>query len=61
KAVFNSDFVIDGSSLDRDSLALKAGLDVGVSASQSIGLTYSSEFGTRSSNQSVLGQCTLSF
>lgn len=61
KTVFNSDFVIDGSSLDRDSLALKAGLDVGVSASQSIGLTYSSEFGTRSSNQSVLGQWTLSF
>ena len=36
-------FSVDGSSLDRDSLVLEAGLDVGVSARHTLGLGYSGE------------------
>ncbi|AIG03835.1 outer membrane autotransporter barrel domain-containing protein [Pseudomonas fluorescens] len=61
KSVFNSDFTIEGTSLDRDSLTLQAGLGLGVSTSQSVGLTYTGDVGTRSKNQALIGQWTLTF
>ncbi|MBT2371550.1 autotransporter outer membrane beta-barrel domain-containing protein [Pseudomonas fluorescens] len=56
KKDFNSDFTINGTALDRDSLALQAGLDIGLSAHQTIGLTYTGEFGSNSRNQGIMGQ-----
>ncbi len=61
KDAFNSDFTIQGTSLDRDSMALQAGLGLGISTSQSVGLTYTGDFGARSNSQAVMGQWTLSF
>ena len=61
RSVFNSDFTIEGTALDRNSMALQAGLGLGVSTTQSVGLTYTGDFGARSSNQAVMGQWTLTF
>ena len=61
KDVFNSDFTIQGTALNRDSLALQAGLGLAVSATQSVGLTYTGDVGTRSTSQAVMGQWTLTF
>ncbi|MCF4979661.1 autotransporter domain-containing protein [Pseudomonas gessardii] len=61
RSVFNSDFTIEGTALDRNSLALQAGLGLGMSTTQSVGLTYTGDFGARSSNQAVMGQWTLAF
>ncbi|WP_432754796.1 autotransporter outer membrane beta-barrel domain-containing protein [Pseudomonas sp. WMBT8] len=61
KDEFNSTFTIEGTSLDRDSMALQAGLGLGISTSQSVGLTYTGDFGARSNSQAVMGQWTLSF
>ena len=61
RSVFNIDFTIEGTALDRNSMALQAGLGLGVSTTQSVGLTYTGDFGARSSNQAVMGQWTLTF
>ncbi|MGL5997059.1 MAG: autotransporter outer membrane beta-barrel domain-containing protein [Pseudomonas proteolytica] len=61
KDVFNSDFTVHGTALNRDSLALQAGLGLAVSATQSVGLTYTGDVGTRSTSQAVMGQWTLTF
>jgi len=61
KDEFNSTFTIEGTSLDRDSMALQAGLGLGISTSQSVGLTYTGDFGARNNSQAVMGQWTLSF
>lgn len=61
KDAFNSDFTIQGTALNRDSLALQAGLGLAVSATQSVGLTYTGDVGARSTSQAVMGQWTLSF
>ena len=58
---FNSDFTIQGTSLNRDSLALQAGLGLAVSATQSVGVTYTGDLGARSTSQAVMGQWTLTF
>ncbi|WDU62324.1 autotransporter outer membrane beta-barrel domain-containing protein [Pseudomonas poae] len=58
---FNSDFSIQGSSLDRDSLALRTGLDLALSAQHSVGLTYTVEAGSHSLNQGLMGNWTLAF
>ena len=58
---FNSDFSIEGTSLDRDSLALHSGLDLALSAQHTVGLAYTAEVGSNSRNQGVTGQWTLAF
>ncbi|RON21824.1 hypothetical protein BK660_09600 [Pseudomonas brassicacearum] len=52
---------VDGSSLDRDSLVLEAGLDLGISARHSVGIGYSGEIGNNSCNQGLIGQWQMSF
>ena len=56
KKDFNSDFTIEGTALDRDSLALQAGVDWGLSAQQTISLAYTSDIGSDSRNHGVMGQ-----
>ena len=58
---FNSDFTIEGTSLDRDSLALHTGVDLALSTRHTVGLAYTAEVGTHSRNQGLLGQWTLAF
>ena len=43
-------FNVQGSALDRDSLLLEAGLDVGLSARHRLGLGYTGEVGSASRN-----------
>ncbi|WP_339538460.1 autotransporter outer membrane beta-barrel domain-containing protein [Pseudomonas sp. RA_15y_Pfl2_54] len=54
-------FNVDGSSLDRDSLVLEAGLDVGISARHTLGVGYSGEIGSNSRNHGLIGQWQMSF
>ncbi|WP_339431490.1 MULTISPECIES: autotransporter outer membrane beta-barrel domain-containing protein [unclassified Pseudomonas] len=54
-------FNVDGSSLDRDSLVLEAGLDVGISARHTLGVGYSGEIGSNSRNHGMIGQWQMSF
>lgn len=54
-------FNVEGSALDRDSLMLEAGIDVGVSARHSLGLGYSGEIGSNSRNHGLIGQWQMSF
>ncbi|CAI8975235.1 autotransporter domain-containing protein [Pseudomonas zeae] len=54
-------FSVDGSSLDRDSLVLEAGLDVGISARHTLGVGYSGEIGSNSRNHGLIGQWQMSF
>lgn len=54
-------FSVDGSSLDRDSLVLEAGLDVGISALHTLGVGYSGEIGSNSRNHGLIGQWQMSF
>lgn len=54
-------FSVDGSSLDRDSLVLEAGLDLGLSTRHSVGLGYSGEIGNNSRNHGLIGQWQMSF
>jgi len=57
----NGDFTTQGTSLDRDSLAMRAGLDLGLSQYHTVGLTYNVETGTNSRNQGLMGQWTMGF
>lgn len=54
-------FNVEGSALDRDSLMLEAGIDVGVSARHALGLGYSGEIGSNSRNHGLIGQWQMSF
>lgn len=54
-------FSVDGSSLDRDSLVLEAGLDMGISARHMLGVGYSGELGSNSRNHGLIGQWQMSF
>ncbi|WP_331693158.1 autotransporter domain-containing protein [Pseudomonas sp. ZY71] len=54
-------FSVEGSSLDRDSLVLQAGLDVGISARHTLGVGYSGEIGSNSRNHGLIGQWQMSF
>lgn len=56
-----SGFSVEGSALDRDSLLVEAGLDLGVSARQSVGVGYSGELGSNSRNHALVGQWQLRF
>lgn len=54
-------FTINGTSLDRNSLDLQAGLDLALSTQHTVGLTYSAQAGTNSRNQGLMGQWKMSF
>jgi outer membrane autotransporter protein len=54
-------FNVEGSALDRDSLMLEAGLDVGLSARHTLGVGYSGEIGSNSRNHGLIGQWQMSF
>ncbi|QJI10989.1 autotransporter domain-containing protein [Pseudomonas sp. ADAK22] len=54
-------FKVEGSALDRDSLMVEVGLDVGVSARQSLSLGYNGELGSSSRNHALVGQWQMSF
>ncbi|WP_438866802.1 autotransporter outer membrane beta-barrel domain-containing protein [Pseudomonas sp. L1(2025)] len=54
-------FNVEGSALDRDSLLLEAGLDVGLSARHSLGLGYTGELGNNSHNHALTGQWQMRF
>lgn len=58
---FNSEFTIGGTSLDRNSLALRTGLDLTLSAEHSVALAYTAEFGSNSRNQGLTGQWAMAF
>ncbi|MCR4539374.1 autotransporter outer membrane beta-barrel domain-containing protein [Pseudomonas sp. 18.1.10] len=55
------DFTIQGTSLDRNSLSLQAGLDLALSSNHTVGLAYLGENGTHSSNQGLMGQWRIRF
>ena len=57
----SSAFSVEGTALDRDSLLVEAGLDLGVSSRQTIGLGYSGELGSDSRNHAIVGQWQLNF
>ncbi|QOQ74551.1 autotransporter domain-containing protein [Pseudomonas poae] len=54
-------FNVEGSALDRNSLLLEAGLDVGLSARHTLGLGYTGELGSNSRNHALTGQWQMSF
>lgn len=58
---FDSEFTIGGTSLDRNSLALRTGLDLALSEEHSVGLAYTAEFGSHSRNQGLMGQWAMAF
>ncbi|MBY8946069.1 autotransporter outer membrane beta-barrel domain-containing protein [Pseudomonas sp. SH10-3B] len=58
---FNSNFTIEGTALDRNSLGLQAGLDWGLSAQQTVSVAYTADIGTDSRNHGVMGQWQMGF
>lgn len=58
---FNSEFTIGGTALDRNSLALRTGMDMALSAEHTVGLAYTAEFGSNSRNQGLMGQWAMAF
>ena len=56
-----SAFNVEGSALDRNSLVLEVGLDIGVSARQTLGVGYTGDIGSNSRNHGLLGQWQMSF
>ena len=51
-----SAFSVEGSALDRNSLLVEAGVDLGISATQSLGLGYSGELGDDTQNHALVAQ-----
>jgi len=56
-----SGFSVEGSALDRNSLLLETGVDIGISATQQIGLGYSGELGTNAQNHALIAQWQMGF
>jgi outer membrane autotransporter protein len=54
-------FTVSGALLDRDSLRVDAGLDLGLSAKHTLGVGLTGEIGTDSRNHGVTGQWRMSF
>ncbi|PIB43384.1 transporter [Pseudomonas sp. 2822-15] len=54
-------FTVTGSSLDRNSLGMQAGLDLALSTEHSVGLTYSAQAGTQSRSQGLTGEWKMNF
>jgi outer membrane autotransporter protein len=60
-ATGGKNFTVSGALLDRDSLKLDAGLDLGLSAKHTLGVSLNGEIGTDSRNHGVTGQWRMSF
>ncbi|MEN0106253.1 MAG: autotransporter domain-containing protein [Pseudomonas sp.] len=56
-----SSFSAQGTALDRNTLLLEAGFDVGITATQSLGLGYAGEMGSNAQNHGVIAQWQLAF
>jgi subtilase-type serine protease len=56
-----SAFNVEGSALDRDSLMVEAGLDIGLSARHTLSVGYNGELGSNSRNHALMGQWQMSF
>lgn len=56
-----SAFSAQGTALDRNSLLVEAGFDVGLTATQTLGLGYSGELGDNAQNHGVIAQWQLAF
>lgn len=54
-------FAVTGAELDRNSLAVDAGLDLGLSANHTLGVGLTGEFGTESRTHGVMGQWRMAF
>ncbi|UXJ52608.1 autotransporter outer membrane beta-barrel domain-containing protein [Pseudomonas citronellolis] len=54
-------FSVQGTALDRNSLLLDLGLDLGLSARHSIGLAYSGEKGSQAQNHALIAQWQMAF
>lgn len=54
-------FEVDGAQLDRSSLSLDLGLDLGLSASHTLGVGVTGEIGTDSRSHGVMGQWRMAF
>ncbi|KWU52822.1 autotransporter outer membrane beta-barrel domain-containing protein [Pseudomonas palleroniana] len=54
-------FSVEGSALDRDSLMVEVGVDVGLSAQQRFSVGYNGELGSSSRNNALVGQWQMSF
>jgi subtilase-type serine protease len=56
-----SAFSVEGTALDRDSLMVEAGLDIGLSARHTLSVGYNGELGSNSRNHGLMGQWQMSF
>ena len=56
-----NDYTVYGAELDRDSLMLDAGLDLGVSTNHTVGVGLTGEIGRDSRNHGVMGQWRIAF
>ena len=54
-------FNVEGAALDRNSLLVEAGIDLGLSAEQSLGLGYSGELGSDAQNHALIVQWQAQF
>ena len=61
KTMAESQALGHGGTLDRDSLLVDAGLDLGLSAKHTLGVGLTGEIGTDSRNHGVTGQWRMSF
>lgn len=60
-ALGGSAFSVEGTALDRDSLMVEAGLDLGISAHHTLSVGYNGELGSNSRNHALMGQWQMSF
>ncbi|MET0778473.1 MAG: autotransporter domain-containing protein [Pseudomonas mandelii] len=60
-ATGGKNFTVSGAPLDRDSLLVDAGLDLGLSAKHTLGVGLNGEIGTDSRNHGVMGQWRMAF
>lgn len=54
-------FTVAGAELDRNSLGVDAGLDLGLSTNHTLGVAVTGEFGSESRNHGVMGQWRMAF
>jgi outer membrane autotransporter protein len=54
-------FAVTGAELDRNSLAVDAGLDLGLSSNHTLGVGVTGDFGTESRSHGVMGQWRMAF
>jgi subtilase-type serine protease len=56
-----SAFSVEGTALDRDSLVIEAGLNLGITSRQTLSVGYNGELGSNSRNHALMGQWQMSF